>query len=145
MIWTQKVLNTDPITASTPCKRFLGILANPSLEWLTEHQIHAYRGRGITGPVLSLNSDRITIQALESKIKCSVESAGPFITSGKKSTVFSSCGNLHRDNFQKNYFRQAYAKPFSEATQIVAEEHSGQIPGMSEKRLNLDSGTNQIH
>jgi superfamily II DNA or RNA helicase/ribosomal protein L37AE/L43A len=135
MTWTEKVFTVDAIAASHIVPAVLSILANPKYgRWLVDHQIRAYRGRGITGTIYLLNSDRIGIQALENAEQTLCGKCGAVYHFRKENRCLqSACGTLHHDNFQNNYFRQAYAKPFAISSQIVAEEHSGQIGGTERK------------
>jgi len=137
MTWTEKVLACDPVTASHIVVSVLEILKNPSYgRWLTEHQIRAYRGRGITGTIFLINSDRIMLQAVEREDHMLCGKCGAVYHFRKENRCLKSeCGTLHMDNFGKNYFRQAYAKPFADASQVFAEEHSGQIEGKERKQI----------
>ena len=46
-----------------------------------------------------------------------------------------NCGQLQERDFEKNYFRLAYSKPFKDTVTIQAQEHSGQLDGDERKKI----------
>jgi uncharacterized protein YbaR (Trm112 family) len=138
MTWTKRVLGVSSEAAKEIVLAVVEILAEKEYgEWLVKHHVPAYRGRGILGSIYMLNTERIQLQAIEntSKHKVCQKCASVYHYRVLDLCTGSLCGGLGDQDFKDNYFRRMYAKPFSESSSVVAEEHSGQIDGITRKNI----------
>jgi superfamily II DNA/RNA helicase/ribosomal protein L37AE/L43A len=136
VIWTRRVLGVDVEQAKAIVKQVAQILSDKSLaELLTEYQVRGYRGVPV-GSMYMLNAQLIQLQASESSVhnvcpKCGAVShfADLDLCTGV------TCGDLRSMELRNNYFRIAYSTPFSDLGMVVAQEHSGQLDGITRKNI----------
>lgn len=137
MLWTHKALNlTDNEDSKTILLRVLRILADEKyVPLLVDLDVHGYKQMPM-GSVLMLNPQHIRIQAVTNSInhvcqKCSSVSHMQKILL----CVGAKCSTTKPVDFKTNYFRNIYTKPLGQSIKIHAEEHSGQLDGVTRKNL----------
>ena len=135
-IWTQKSLDVDPETAKNITERVAEILSDEELgPWLVEHEARGYRNI-VLGRIYMLNSEIVQLQANKStKHQVCPKCGTVFHQAALGLCTGASCGSLKEMDFQNNYFRRIYSKPFSETVTIEAHEHSAQIAGDTRRKI----------
>jgi superfamily II DNA or RNA helicase/uncharacterized CHY-type Zn-finger protein len=136
MVWTQGVLGIDPETTKLVVEQVIKILSDPKYaQLLVEHTVHGYRGIPM-GRIFMLNSELIQLQALRSTKHFVCQKCGT--VSHRATLDFCTgvtCGGVRETDLGSNYFRLAYSAKFEESVQVQAEEHSGQIDGITRKKI----------
>jgi very-short-patch-repair endonuclease len=136
VIWTERALDVDPDTAKEIVKRVVEILSDEELApILKEHEVKGYRGT-IIGRIYMVDSSLIQLQAITTtKHKICPKCGTVYQQKALNLCTGADCGPLKETDFERNYFRIAYSKPFKETVNIEAQEHSGQLDGDTRRNL----------
>ena len=136
MVWTQRVLKTDPETTKEIVKDVIKIIANPKYApLLVEHEIRGFKNIPF-GRILMLNSELVQLQALKGSKYRVCQKCGTVCHRKKLNFCIGvNCGATRETELGSNYFREAYAEPFRKGVQIQAAEHSGQLDGNARKNI----------
>jgi hypothetical protein len=136
VIWTRKALGADLDTSQEMVKKVVDILSNQELApLLVEHELRGYYNRAV-GKIYMLNPDLIQLQASSSPEHTACPKCG-MVSHFTELDICPgvACGELREANFANNYFRIAYSTPFSELGTVLAQEHSGQLDGITRKNI----------
>ena len=136
MIWTQRVLGLSREEAADLLTKTFSILSDKELlPILTSVPVYGYRHQPL-GEVYMLDSQYLQLQALN-KTKHKVCPKCGLLHHRETIDICTdvNCGQLEERDFEKNYFRKAYSKPFKDTVTIQAQEHSGQLDGDERKKI----------
>jgi hypothetical protein len=136
MIWTQRVLGSSREEAADLLTKIFSILSDKELlPILTIVPVYGYRRQPL-GEVYMIDSQYLQLQAL-SKTKHKICPKCGLLHHRETINLCTevNCGQLQERDFEKNYFRLAYSKPFKDTVAIQAQEHSGQLDGDERKKI----------
>lgn len=132
--WTKRALEIDLEESKKVVKEIVRILSSEDAGYLVEHHI-----KNVGKIYMVPSKDTIIIQALNNtKQKVCPKCGNVFHFNELNICTGSSCGQLREDDFSKNYFRKVYTQNFNESAKIEAAEHSGQIDGITRKKIEAD-------
>ncbi len=132
--WTKRALGIDLEESKKVVKEIVRILSSEDAGYLVEHHI-----KNVGKIYMVPSKDTIIIQALKNtKQKVCPKCGNVFHFNELNICTGSSCGQLREDDFSKNYFRKVYTQNFNESAKIEAAEHSGQIDGITRKKIEAD-------
>lgn len=136
MIWTQRVLGLNREEAAELLTKIFSVLSDQELlPILASVPVKGYRGISL-GEVYMLDSQYLQLQALN-KTKHKICPKCGLLHHRETIDICTdvNCGQLQERDFEKNYFRLAYSRPFKDTVPIQAQEHSGQLDGDERKKI----------
>ncbi|HYN44437.1 MAG TPA: DEAD/DEAH box helicase [Candidatus Limnocylindrales bacterium] len=132
--WTKRALGLELDESKKVVNEIVRILSSEDAGYLVEHTV-----KNVGKIYMVPSKDTIIIQALNNtKQKVCPKCGNVFHFNELNLCTGSSCGQLRVDDFSKNYFRKVYTQNFNESAKVEAGEHSGQIDGLTRKKIEAD-------
>lgn len=130
--WTKRALELEVEESKNVVKEIVGILSR-------ESYLEEYFVKNVGKIFMVPSRDTIILQALNNtKQKVCPKCGNVFHFNELNICTGSSCGQLRVDDFSNNYFRKVYIQNFNESAKVEAGEHSGQIDGLTRKKIEAD-------
>jgi ATP-dependent helicase YprA (DUF1998 family) len=128
--WTRRALRVDYQTAGELIPSLVHILANPDVRFLTRHGIRW------AGELYMLPHDLPLLSVTEASQHQVCPRCGTVHHFRRlRACTGTSCSELWEMDLADNYFRREYTRPLEEVVPVLAEEHSGQVPGQERRAI----------
>ena len=128
--WTKKVFNVGLDRAKEVVQGISDILKSSDVELLMEHPIQR------VGKILMIPSQHIRLSALEKTSHLTCPKCNSIYHFHEvRECLRTKCPTITEMDHSLNYFRKIYTTQLSDAIQIEAEEHSGQLEGEDRRKI----------